>query len=249
MNNSNDRLSTWFTSYGAALEGKARIFALPYSGAGASAYYPWSKKTRDMDFLGVQLPGRENRFNEELITHLPTLLNNIITEIKPLINKPYVLFGHSMGGLIAFELAKLIREQALPLPEHLYISAFRAPNMPNFNRAMHNLSDEDFVSELSTYGGLPSEIISNTELLDFFLPILRADFLLTEFYEYKESQPLSIPITTFSGKNDCIVKSGNMSDWRYQTNKSFRHIEYDGDHFFVNNHMESIINEFRSSFL
>ena len=95
MNNSNDRLSTWFTSYGAALEGNARIFALPYSGAGASAYYSWSKKTRDMDFLGVQLPGRENRFNEELITHLPTLLNNIITEIKPLINKPYVLFGLS----------------------------------------------------------------------------------------------------------------------------------------------------------
>ena len=246
----NIKPSDWFSFYGNKKQAKARIFAFPYSGAGSSIFHSWAKKMESsgIQLVGVQLPGRENRFGENLIDDLPSLLENILQEIRNLTDKPYAFFGHSMGGLIAYELSRKIHAENLHLPKHLYVSAFRSPELENTNRPMAILNDDDFLSEIVNYGGMPNEVLENKEFLEIFLPILRADFLLTEYYSYKEGSILTIPISVFSGSEDNIVHPEQMNNWKSKTNKEFNHYKYCGKHFFINDHVDSIIEKLKGAF-
>lgn len=171
---------------------------------------------------------------------LALLLASLLPAITPLLDKPFVFFGHSMGALMAFELCRSLRKQGLPLPQHLFVSAFRAPDMPNPNRELHRLSDQGIIDSLRQYGGTPEAVLSNKELMAMFLPVLRADFALHENYRYLPEAPLPCPMTALSGISDTIIRPDYMFNWQRQTAAGFEQVQYEGDHFFLHKHMNAI---------
>ncbi len=146
--------SPWFTTYGLPQQGQTRIFVFPYSGAGTSVFHQWAQDFRNSptDFIGLQPPGRESRLKEQPFSHLPDLLDTLLPLITPLLDKPFVLFGHSLGALVAFELCRALRKQGLPLPRMLFISAFRSPELPNPNQELHRLPAAEIIDGLRSYG-------------------------------------------------------------------------------------------------
>jgi medium-chain acyl-[acyl-carrier-protein] hydrolase len=239
----------WFNTYGLPQQGQARIFAFPYSGAGALMYYKWAKLLDDraIDFVGLQLPARENRIKEPPIGDFSELLKAMVPAIIPLLDKPFVFFGHSFGALLAFELCRALRRQGLPLPVHLFVSAFRSPDQPNPARKLHALADADFIDGIRAYGGTAEEVLSNNGLMELFLPMLRADFRLHETYTYQEGQALACPITALTGSEDDFVGLKQMANWQRQTDAQFEQVTYEGKHFFLHDHIAAIMQRLKNA--
>ena len=237
-----NNISPCFSAYNRPLKNQARVFLFPHSGAGASAYNQWPEyfEQSGIDLISVQLPGRENRFGDKAISHLPLLIDNLLSAITPLTDKPFIFFGHSLGALIAFELCRALRRKGLPLPSQLFASAFHPPKLPNPNKELHQLSQRSFIDGIREYGNTPDKVLSNEMLMDILLPMLRADFSLHETYQYREELPLSCPITIFKGSNDTFAKPEDMHHWHQETSASYEEIEYKGQHFFINEHRQSI---------
>jgi surfactin synthase thioesterase subunit len=238
----NNNISPWFTTYNQPMKNQARVFAFPYSGAGSSAYHQWASyfSQRNIDFIGMRLPARENRMGEEPVSNLSLLINSLSSEIIPFLNKPFVFFGHSLGALIAFELCRALRKKGASLPAHLFVSAFHPPSQPNPNKALHQLAENEFIDGIRAYGNTSEKVLSNALLMELLLPMLRADFALHETYHYKKEPPLSCPITVFKGDQDNFAKARDMSAWQQETNSYYEEIEYRGGHFFLNDYRESI---------
>ena len=235
--------SQWFTTFNQLKSKDSRLFTFPFSGAGAVIYQPWVKdfNNTDIQLVGVQLPGREARLHEPALLNLELLVEQLSIAILPFTNKPYSFFGHSLGGLVAFELSRKLRKLDANLPEHLFVSAFRAPDMINPNPILHRLSDHDLIEKMRVYGGTAEAIISNEDLMAILLPIIRADFTLFENYYYQIEPPLDVPITALSGQIDHVVKPSYMTDWILQTNQTFEHHIYEGDHFFLSKKQDEIV--------
>ncbi|MGB1009785.1 MAG: thioesterase II family protein [Thiolinea sp.] len=235
----------WLTNFNLKPHNRIRLFALPYSGAGAGMYFSWSKHfhANGIDLIAIQPPGREQRIHEKPITHLPDLVGEILNSIYPLTDQDFAFFGHSLGGLIAFELTQKLIKEGKKIPKHLFVSAFRSPDIPNPNPELHQLNDSVFLKKIAEYGGTPDTILKNNELMALLLPILRADFKLLETYRYQPTKPMSCPITLFNGEKDAIVKPVHMSNWRHHTNTRFRKVVFPGNHFFINDNRKEIISE------
>lgn len=244
MRNDTIILAPWLTDYRLPQQGQARVLMFPYSGAGSLAYFPWAKAWRErgttVDFLGVQLPGRESRLRETCITEVPLLVEQLLQAILPLLDQPFVFFGHSLGALVAFEVCRGLRQQGLPLPQHLFVSAFRAPDLPNPNPPMSQLLEADLIARLRHYGGTPEAVLANADLRELLLPIVRADFTLHETYQYRDAMPLPCPLTAFMGADDTFVTPEYMAGWHKQTSEVFEQVVYPGGHFFLHEQMTDI---------
>lgn len=215
-------------------------------------YSSWAQCFRgsSIEFIGVQLPGRETRVREQPTAQLSSLLESLLPAIAPLLDQSFLFLGHSLGALIAFELCRLLRRHGLPLPQQLFVSAFRSPELANPNRELHRLSDAEMIDSLREYGGTTEEVLANEELLKLFLPLLRADFSLDETYRYQQEIPLACPITAFAGTEDEIVKPLHMLNWQQQTDAKFQKIKYPGDHFFLyqDQHRDNITQRVKQAF-
>jgi medium-chain acyl-[acyl-carrier-protein] hydrolase len=149
-------------------------------------------------------------------------------------DKPFVFFGHSMGALISFELARQLRRDYGKQPIQLFVSGRRAPQLRDRDLPTNTLPESDFVAELRRLNGTPAEVLENGELLQFMLPILRADFAINETYEYLPERPFSFPITACGGLHDDEVSRNDLEGWKEQTDASFVLRMFPGDHFFLN---------------
>ena len=247
----NDFNSPWFTHYNQSKSADYRLFTFPFSGAGSVIYQPWVKgfNVANLQVVGVQLPGREARLHEPALLNLELLIEQLSTAILPYTDKPYSFFGHSLGGLVAFELCRALRKLGANLPENLFVSAFRAPDMINPNPILHRLSDSDLTEKMRAYGGTAEAIISNADLMAILLPIIRADFTIFENYHYLIEPPLDLPITALSGRFDSVVKSSYMKDWCLQTSQTFEHLTFEGDHFFLSKNQQKIIDMLKCKIL
>ena len=236
--------SQWFISAdNSKIEPKIRLFCFPYSGGGASIFYDWPKHLpHDVNIMALQLPGHESRMAEELISDLDLLIDNLIKEISPYVYKPYIFFGHSLGALISFELTRRLNKMNLPLPKCLIVSGRAAPHTKSKKGIMHNLPDNEFIAKLKEYNGLPEVILQNQELLELFLPIIRADFKLSESHVHNEDKPLPVPIIALAGKDDSNVIIENVALWKEYTTKSFKEFLLPGDHFFIKSEFEAVLN-------
>jgi len=183
----------------------------------------------------VELPGHGRRLMEPPITQLDTLIHHLEIAIQPWLDKPFVFFGHSLGALIAFELARSLRRHQSPTPDLLWVSAARAPHLKSPDPPIHQLSSADFIAELRRYSGTPDEVLADVELMELLLPMLRADFALLETYCYQEQAPLTYPITAFWGEADAIVSLEDIRPWQIHTDAAFTLERVAGDHFFVHN--------------
>jgi len=154
-------------------------------------------------------------------------------EMRYYLDKPFAFFGHSMGAVISFEIARLLRRENATLPVHLFVSGRAAPQLPRFKSTTYDLPDAEFIEELLRLKGTPAEVLEHPELMQVVLPLLRADFELIETYSYIDEPPLSVPLTAIGGLEDDEISRDDLEGWRAQTTQAFSLRMLPGDHFFL----------------
>lgn len=170
---------------------------------------------------------------ERPFTQLEPLVQHLASPLLPYLDKPFAFFGHSMGGLVSFELTRLLRREYGVSPVHLFVSGHRAPQVPDPDLPIHALPESEFLEELRRFNGTPEAVLKNAELMQLLLPTLRADFAVIETYAYTPETPLECPITAYGGLQDREVSCNELEAWREQTNASFVLQMFPGDHFFL----------------
>jgi len=235
-------MSDWFVPFKYNKNSYIRLFCFHYGGGSASAYREWAKDLVDyVDLIAIQLPGRESRFSEPLLDNILDIVNKLSLNFYDYLDKPYILFGHSIGALISFECTRILRKKGMPQPKHLIISGTKAPQVPLKRPPIHCLLDSELIEKIREYNGIPSYILEDKELMDIFLPIIRADFCISETYSYYSEPPLACPITALGGLNDDTFDSQDLLKWQEQTSSSFEYKLLPGDHFFIKSSYQEVI--------
>lgn len=236
----------WFTNYNAQGFHRARLFCFPFSGGGSPVFRGWTGALPEVEIVAALLPGRERRLAEPPVRELRDLVDSLVSAMEPMLDRPFALFGHSMGALIAYEVARRLEALRLPLPIRLFASAFRSPERPNPSRPIHHLPDREFVEELRRYGGTPEGILENPEMLALVLPTLKADFRLHEVYVHPFRLPLDCPITAFAGAQDHVVPPAEMQGWERhgrRGHRGHRLMVFPGGHFFLQDSRNQLLAE------
>jgi medium-chain acyl-[acyl-carrier-protein] hydrolase len=216
-------------------QARLRLFCFPHAGTGASIFRNWSEGLpADVDICPVEFPGRGTRLMQAPCTRLTPLVQALARGLAPLLDKPFAFFGHSLGALVAFDLARHLRRQSGIGPVRLLVSAARAPQIPARDRPMHALPEAELLGELSRLNGIPEKVLQDKDIMQIMLPILRADLAVYETYVYLADPPLACPIVGFGGLDDDRVNHGDLEAWRNQTSESFALTMFPGDHFFLN---------------
>jgi medium-chain acyl-[acyl-carrier-protein] hydrolase len=212
-----------------------RLFCFPHAGGGTALYHRWSGEfPREFDVVPLLLPGRERRLAEPPLSNLEDLATAAADALASCLDKPFAVFGHSLGALLAYETARTLRRRGLLQPMQLFVAAYRAPQLPAKSSPVRNLADADFVKAVQErFGGIPQQIAENAELLTLFLPSLRADFAASETYNYHPEPPLDCPIMALGGVQDGQVSAAELSGWRSHTVAQFSQKMFTGGHFFV----------------
>lgn len=211
-----------------------RLFCFPYAGGGATAYRAWSAEiSRAIEVLAVQLPGREARYREPALTSIEALIPRLVDGLVPELGRPFAFFGHSLGALVAFETARELRRRGLAGPRKLVVSGRIAPQVPDPDKPIHTLPQAEFIQELMRLDGTPADVLAAPELMQFLVPIIRADFAMAETYAYRPEAPLECPISVYGGLADEHTSRDNLESWRAQTRAGFELRLFAGGHFFV----------------
>lgn len=225
-----------------------RLFCFPYAGGGASIFVPWIEALApECEVCPVQLPGREARYSEPLLNDLQVAAELAAQAIGPACEGRYSLFGHSLGAILAYEVAQRLRGAKVPAPEHLIVSARRGAMVPHNGRRSGHLPDEEFKQRLLELKGTPREFLEDPQLVEFLLPRVRQDFLLDETYEPNpQHEPLECPISAFGGTEDRDVPEESLQAWSAQTKCGFTLTMYNGaDHFFIQSRRDELIDGIR----
>lgn len=222
--------------------GRPAVYCLPFAGGGASFYRPWVQSVPGLAIVPVQPPGREDRLFEPSFERMSELVRGAADALLPFVGKPYILFGHSMGGMMAYELVQELRRRGAAEPVHLFVSGAPAPHRAAEIPPIYHLPEPELVAEIQRrYRGLPAEVLQSRELLDLLLPRLRADLAVTGTYVWRSSPPLSCPITAFGGDSDETVSPDMIDAWREHTAAAFRSRIFSGGHFFLSEHSPAIL--------
>jgi medium-chain acyl-[acyl-carrier-protein] hydrolase len=185
-----------------------------------------------VEICPIQLPGRGQRLNEPLITHVDAIVESLVPQFLQCLHRPFALFGHSMGALICFELSRFLRNKYGIEPLQLLVSGWRSPDVAD-PRKEYDLPHDEFVALLRRLNGTPEEILDNPEALELLLPIVRADFQVCQSYVYHEDRPLSCPIVAFGGLTDPTTPPSAIRPWSNHTTAAFSISMLPGDHFFI----------------
>jgi surfactin synthase thioesterase subunit len=223
----------WIVRYRQNEQARLRLFCFPYAGGGASMFRPWlDALPSEVELCGIQLPGRENRLAEPAYTRLAPLVQTLADVLSPYLDRPFAFYGHSMGALVSFELARQLRRTHDKHPVCLYLAAYRAPQLPNPNIKIYHLPSEVFKVVLRAEG-IPDMILQNEELMQAMLLTLRADFELCDTYEYREEPPLACPFTIFGGLEDVRVHAADLEAWSLHSSTTCSQFLFSGSHFFL----------------
>ncbi|MGF1541800.1 MAG: thioesterase II family protein, partial [Pleurocapsa sp.] len=215
-------------------QAKLRLFCFPYAGGSALVFRDWQASLpQNIQVCPIELPGRGSRLLETPLENISSLITGLITAIEPLLDLPFVLFGHSLGALISFELARYLRQEYGKVPLHLLVSGRQAPPIHDLS-PMHALSEADLIAQLHRLDGTPKAVLESREMLQLLLPMVRADLKIDETYTYVEEEPISCPIAVFGGLADPETSLEDLEAWRQQTQGEFSLQMFPGNHFFIN---------------
>jgi medium-chain acyl-[acyl-carrier-protein] hydrolase len=218
------------------------LYCFCYAGGNAASFLPWQQLIHpDVEICAVQLPGRGARFHEDPYTSFAELVERLAGLIAQHGHRQFAFFGHSLGGLLAFELARSLRDKGLATPSHLFISGCDAARYRSPSKQLHLLDDKSLVQELTTLNGTPSEVLANDELMALMLPTIRADFALVEGYRYQPRPPLDIPMSVLAGKLDPVDSPEQVVGWNDETTGPFEVQWFEGDHFFIQPEQASVL--------
>ncbi len=186
-----------------------------------------------IEVYAIELPGHGLRLREAPLCRMDVLVAALAEGLAPYLEGRVIFFGHSMGALVAFELARYLRAVGQPQPVALWASAHRAPQLPNPDRNNHLLSNRQLAEKIERLGGTPQEVLEHPELLELILPTLRADFEVLDGYEYTSEVPFDCPIAAFGGMSDTQLSRLHLDSWREQTGRRFTVQMFPGGHFYL----------------
>lgn len=214
----------------------ARLFCFHPAGLGAAVFRGWSDAfPGDIEVSAVQLPGRANRFNETPISSIPVLAEHVVNALSEYLDVPFAFFGHSMGAVLAAEVARRLRSEGLPQPSRLIVSGRRPPHVPDVLPPLNDLPNDEFVAEINRrYGGIPTEFLNDPEILELFLPCLRADIAALESFRPENGHRLECPILACGGADDPLTPRAHLEAWRETTNAAVEVRVFPGGHFYLN---------------
>lgn len=211
-----------------------RLFCLPFSGGGAQSFSGWAERLPPgIELCAIQLPGRETRMREVAFSDVHALLDAMTPALEQWLDKPMVLFGHSMGALIAYELARRLQQEYARPPRCLIVSGRVAPHCSLPQSPLSKLPQSEFIARLRQLNGTPEELLNNTELMELITPTLRADFALHEDYSHRVGTRLQCDILAFGGLNDPQAGRAAIDAWHEVTDGHFQLRMVPGDHFFI----------------
>jgi medium-chain acyl-[acyl-carrier-protein] hydrolase len=236
-------MSSWFLVPQPKPAAQLKLFCVPHAGRGASLYMPWRSLLPEwIELSAVQLPGREGRLAEAPLNRISAMSEGLAQQILPRLDRPYVLFGHSMGALICFETARVLRRLGAPPPQALVLSGRRAPAVPDLGPPIHGLSDSAFVEAIcARYNGIPQIILEQPDMMRMFLPIIRADLEAIETYAYRQETPLNIPFFLYGGRDDEQVSPENIEGWRLLTDARSDQRLFTGGHFYLQDERDALV--------
>ncbi len=240
-------MSTWFDPPPAPA-GRPLLLTFPFAGGTAGFYRPWKRELEQIcDVSAVQLPGRETRIREAPRSTLDPLVTELVDALPPL-DRPFVLAGHSLGATLSLAVALELRRRRRRPPARLILSGSPAPHLRDLSDPAHLLADEALATRLGTYGGTPPEVLQSRELLDFFLPIIRADFAVVETWAVPAVAPLDIPFTVLAGREDASVTPSMIEGWRAWTTLGCDVHWLPGGHFFFASARPAVLEIVRDTF-
>ena len=208
-----------------------RLYCLPHAGSGAALFYRWKRLLTNVAVIPVLLPGREARLAEAAVESVDEVVAALMREMA--FDRPYAIFGHSMGALLGYAWAQAIRRAGMNAPVALFLSGRSAAHRVPPHRLLHALEDDEFLAELrKRYGGTAHELLESAETRGVFLPALKADLKLVETYQYRDEPRLDCAIHALAGNEDASISEEGMAGWGDLTSGSFLQRRFGGDHFY-----------------
>ena len=234
---------SWITWPKSSSRAPLRLFCFPHAGGGVALFHHWLARLHpQIDVYRVHLPGREHRIAERPFERFPEMVETLAAAIRGHLDVPFAFFGHSMGALIGFELARELRRRRQAGPAHLFVSGHRAPQLRDPDPPIHRLPEPAFVAALRRLEGTSEEVLCNAELMQLMMPALRCDFAACETYAYVPEAPLACPISAFGGADDPKVGPAAIAAWRHQTTGAFVQRIVPGTHFFLYGARDLLLN-------
>ncbi|GAA2643527.1 alpha/beta fold hydrolase [Dactylosporangium fulvum] len=231
---------TWVRRYHPHPDAPVRLVCFPHAGSSAPYFLPMAAGLgADVDVLSMQYPGRQERRHEPLVDSVDVLADRCAEALLPWLDRPFALFGHSMGATVAFEVARRLAARDLH-PVHLLASGRRAPSRPR-DEHVHRRDDDGIIAEMRSLSGTDNRVFGEEELLRMVLPIIRNDYRAAETYVYREGPPLCCPVTVLTGRDDPKVTVDEADAWRdHTTGPAVVHV-FDGGHFFLADHQPAVL--------
>lgn len=187
----------------------------------------------------LELPGHGRRMREPLLTEITEMTHDLFHQLTPDLNPPYAFYGHSMGALLGYLLCVQMRHAGMTMPLHLFVSGRQSPSVPSKERDWHRLPSDEFLQCVMAYGGIPEPVAKEQELLDLFLPVLKADFQALSAYAYTARMTLDLPMTVMIGSDDDIAYD-DARQWQALTQRDIIINQFSGKHFFIFKHLPAI---------
>jgi surfactin synthase thioesterase subunit len=225
-----------------------RLFCFPFAGGSAAVFAGWGEALgSDIEVWAAQPRGRGSRFREMLHSSVSEIVEDYLVVLRGHLDLPFVFYGHSLGGLVAFEVTRRLRAEGLPLPEHLIIGASAPPVLGLLHPRIHDLPDEPFVAAVQErYSGIPEAVLREPELMELFLPALKADFAAHETFDRSRVTRVACPITAVAGIEDPVIQPAMMEEWSRHTECTFELHAVPGDHFFLATSRDAVLSRIRA---
>ncbi len=216
------------------------LFCLPYAGGNSYVYKKFAEyHSNGVTIAAIDLPGHGKYFRKAPLTNIHDMAEYVFHEIHENLHKPYAIYGHSMGTLIGYVLTQKISQEHLPLPRHLFLSGRQGPAVRSKEENWHLLPKDIFLKKVMAYGGIPEQVAAEEELMDFFIPILKADFQAVSDYKHEQAQPLHVPVTVLIGQDDNITYAEALQ-WQDVTTQKIAVKQFPGNHFFIFDYLPEI---------
>jgi medium-chain acyl-[acyl-carrier-protein] hydrolase len=204
----------------------------------------------EVELCLVHLPGRDRRIKEPLQLQLSHLVETLTVALYPWLDKPFVFFGHSMGALLSFEVARQIRRRYSMQPSQLFVSGRQPPHIPDPNPPLHHLSEEEFIRTAQhLYGALPDVVLQDQDVLQLFMKIMRADLTMAETHMYQPDAPMDCPIAAYGGVDDPSTSEITLNAWRDQTTSTFSLQMFPGHHSFIQSSRPALLQSLKAELL
>lgn len=241
MTNSPVHFPKWVRNFHPAPDGTARLVCLPHAGGSASFYFPMAKAFGPgTEVMAVQYPGRQDRRAEPTIDSVSAYADEIFAVLRHLDDRPLALFGHSMGAVLAYEVAVRMARAGLPSPARLFVSGRRAPSRYR-DENTHQQPDEELVAELRRLGGSHQALLGDPEMLPLILPAIRGDYRAIELYQHDPADRLDCPVTVLVGDDDPRVSIDEARAWAEHTTGPTELEVFRGGHFYLVDHSREVI--------